>query len=53
MLSTGRLRLTLDVRSLLDRGQVRHGDGSQITLDHFIAARTGNLHRTRLQIQGA
>ena len=53
MLSTGRFRLTLDVDSLLDRGQVRHADGNQMTLNHFIAARTGNLHHTRLQIQGA
>ena len=24
-----------------------------MTLDHFISARTGNLHHTRLQIQGS
>ena len=52
-LSAGRFRLALDVDSLLGRGQIRQADGRQVVLDHFIAARTGNLHQTRLQIQGA
>ena len=51
-LSARRFRLALDVDSLLGRGQIRQTDGRQVVLDHFIAARTGNLHSTRLQIQG-
>lgn len=52
-LSEGRQRLTLDSDSLLGRGLVRRVDGADVELDHFIAARTGNLHATRLQVQGA
>ena len=47
-LDDGRQRLTLDVDSLLGRGQIRDVSDREVTLDHFVAARTGNLHATRL-----
>jgi hypothetical protein len=51
-LSDGRLRLKLDVTSLLGRAPVVSADATQITLGRNLLTRTGNLHRTRLEVEG-
>ncbi|MBM3278698.1 MAG: heparinase II/III family protein [Candidatus Handelsmanbacteria bacterium] len=48
-LGGGRLRLRLDVTSLLGRGRVKAVQGQQVKLEYHIMARTGNLHLTRLE----
>ncbi len=45
----GMVHLKLDVTSILGRGQTVSVAGDRIDLNHPILARTGNLHKTRLQ----
>ena len=42
--------LTLDTDSLLGQGLVRAVENCRLHIDHFVNARTGNLHGTRLQL---
>jgi hypothetical protein len=46
----GRLRLTLDVTSLLGRATVLEVNGHTVELGTTVMARTGNLNRTRLLV---
>ncbi|MBI2951973.1 hypothetical protein HYY27_07760, partial [bacterium] len=50
-LSDGRLRLKLDVTSLLGHAPVVSGDAQKITLGRNLLTRTGNLHRTRVEVE--
>jgi hypothetical protein len=52
-LSDGRLRLKLDVTSLLGRAPVVSAGPEKIELGRNLLTRTGNLHRTRLEADGA
>lgn len=52
-LSDGRLRLKLDVTSLLGRAPVVSAGPEKVELGRNIVARTGNLHRTRLETDGS
>ena len=50
-LSNGLLRLTLDVTSVLGRGTLASQEGTTITVGVPLLTRTGNLNRTRLEIE--
>ena len=52
-LGDGRVRLKLDVTSLLGRGPVVSADATQVTLGRNLLTRTGDLHRTRLETDDA
>jgi len=52
-LEEGRVRLRLDVTSLLGRVQVEKVEGKRIEADFHVMARTGNLERTRVQREGS
>ena len=52
-LDEGRVRLRLDVTSLLGRVQVEKVEGKRIEADFHVMARTGNLERTRVQREGS
>jgi hypothetical protein len=51
-LGEGRLRLTLDVTSLIGRSPIESVEGQRIELTMHIMTRTGNLEQTRLQLEG-
>mgnify|MGYP001028578651 CR=1 FL=1 len=50
-LGEGRLRLTLDVTSLIGRSPIESVEGQRIELTMHIMTRTGNLEQTRLQLE--
>lgn len=52
-LEAGRVRLRLDVTSLLGRVRVERVEGKRIEADFHVMARTGNLERTRVQREGS
>jgi hypothetical protein len=52
-LGDGRLRLKLDVTSLLGRAPVVAAGSDRVELGRHLMARTGNLHGTRLEADGA
>ena len=46
---SGRLRLHLDMASVLGRARLAAIDNQVLELDFFLITRTANLHQTRLQ----